>query len=294
VTEFQDTTPLGGAVTAILTGWRRPEELLRSIDVLFKCAPPPGEVIVHLDAGSSFSAFDVTTVFPTVRVISSDVAVGPGGGRNKLIQAASNELVASFDDDSFPDDTEFFSELIDVALRHPKVAIFAANILENEEQSVDGQIAEEQTFDFVGCGCVYRRSMFLKTSGYVPIPTAYGMEEVDLALRLHSEGVPLLWAPSLRVRHRVDMTKYEQPEITAASIANIGLLAFLRYPVVLWPMGLIQCLRRAVWLMAQGRRKGIIQGFLSIPDHLRRHRQNRQPLGFWQVVSYFIRRHQVV
>ena len=35
--------------------------------------------------------------------------------------------------------------------------------------------------DFSGGGCAYRKTRYLEIGGYVPIPTAYGMEEVDLA-----------------------------------------------------------------------------------------------------------------
>ena len=279
-------------VSAIMTAWRRPKDLLDSLSVIFQTDPLPAEVLVHLDAGSSITPSMVTEAFPGVKVLTSDIPVGPGGGRTKLIKAATNELVASFDDDSFPDHLDFFAEVNQAAARHPNVAVFAATILENKQLAVDGRPAEEQTFDFVGCGCVYRRSIFLKTSGYVPLPIAYGMEEVDLALRFHAEGVLLLWVPSLRVRHWVNLARYERPDVTAASIANIGLLAFLRYPWTLWPLGLFQCIRRAVWLSGQGRISGILQGFMSIPVHVWQHRNSRETLGFWQVLSFFKQRHR--
>ena len=58
--------------------------------------------------------------------------------------------------------------------------------------------------------CVYRRSAFLEAGGYVPLPVAYGMEEVDLALRLHSRGGKILTTPWLRVFHNTDLKRHAE------------------------------------------------------------------------------------
>ncbi len=281
------------SITAIVTAWRRLDELLHCLGVIISAKPPPAEVLVHLDAGASIDPAAVGASFPEVRFVISHEPVGPGGGRNKLIQTAANELVASFDDDSFPDQADFFAQAVMKAAQHPEAAILAAVIVENEQQFVEANENDLRVRDFVGCGCVYRRSAFMRTNGYVPVPLAYGVEEVDLAIRLHDIGAAIVRVPSLKVRHMVQYAKYEDPAVTSASIANIALLAFLRYPLVLWPLGALQCIRRAIWLFSRGRWRGILEGFLVMPRHLRKYAAHRSPLSSTSILSFFLGRRSV-
>jgi hypothetical protein len=80
--------------------------------------------------------------------------------------------------------------------------------------------------------------------------------------------------------------RHGDSRVTAGSIANLALLAYLRYPVLLWFVGLGQCVNRVVWLLRHGRRGGIWTGLTMIPAHLRAHRQYRLPLAFREVKSY--------
>lgn len=146
--------------------------------------------------------------------------------------------------------------------------------------------------DISGGACVFQREAFLSTCGYVPLPVAYGMEEVDLALRLHASGHHILKTSWLRIFHDTDLKRHDDPEVTAGSVANIFLLTFLRYPVSLWPIGLAQVAKRLFWLMTHGRQSGIISGFLRTPACLFRNRSHRLPLTRQEVTYYLsLRRH---
>jgi GT2 family glycosyltransferase len=198
-------------------------------------------------------------------VLRSETCVGPGGSRNKLVAAAKNEIVASFDDDSFPIDTDYFQRLQNVFKQFPAASIVSAAVYHRGERVADDVRIAEWVADFTGCGCSYRRDTFLTTSGYVPLPLAYGMEEVDLALRLHSQGSKILKTHWLRVFHDTDRKRHADPKVTAASIANVALLTYLRYPRSLWLAGFGQCLNRVLWLLRHGRWRGSLTGILSIP-----------------------------
>jgi GT2 family glycosyltransferase len=152
----------------------------------------------------------------------------------------------------------------------------------------------EWAADFSGGGCAYRRERYREVGGYVPLPDAYNMEEVDFALRLHAKGGKVLGTPWLRVFHNTDRARHANPAVTAASIANLALLAFLRYPVHLWTIGIAQCANRIQWLMRNGRQRGIVAGIAGIPARLWRHRHRRHPLPAAVVKSYFALRRQPV
>ncbi|WP_322278128.1 glycosyltransferase [Prosthecobacter sp.] len=267
-------------VSAIVTAFDRGVQTRATLRSILACHPPPAEVLVHVDGGQTKFALELEKEFPSTRILFSTETSGPGGARNKLLCAATHELVASFDDDSRPEDMIFFQRVVELAARFPDAAILAANIREgNSNEFLPEDSPIWRTDSFVGCGCIYRRDIFLKTDGYVPIQPAYGMEESDLSLRLHEAGWRIYLLPSLRVAHHPDMVNHSRPHINAASIANLGLLTFLRYPALLWPLGFARCLKRAWWLIRHGRRSGIMRGFFMIPVLAWRFRSVRKPVS---------------
>jgi hypothetical protein len=229
------------------------------------------------------------------------------------LRSAKEELVASFDDDSRPVNSDYFQRAMTAAQTFPEAAVLTATLLDGSEDdpSASGQPAHVATF--AGGACVYRKSKFLQTTGYVPLPLAYGMEEVDLSLRLHATGGHVVHVPDLRVVHEAPLKNVRRivfrglwprlvtaqdpghrdtREIAAGTVANLALLPFLRYPVLLWPYGAAQCLHKVLELMCNGRTREALAGLWKIPGHLWRHRHERAPLTIAQVRSYLrLRRH---
>ena len=274
-------------VTAMVTAYQRIPQLLATIDTLRACVPAPAEIIVHVDGDNTACAEAVRSHDAAVRVIVSKGLVGPGGARNLMMQAARYSLVASFDDDSYPMDTDFFSRVTDLFARFPDAWVVAGKVFHLHQPIELPMPAAEWAADFSGGGCAYRRERYLEVGGYVPLPDAYNMEEVDFALRMHAKGGKVLVTPWLRVFHNTDLARHSNPDVTAASISNLALLAFLRYPVHLWSIGVGQCANRIQWLLRNGRQRGIVSGLLDIPARLWRHRDRRQPLPAAVVRSYF-------
>src|SRR6185503_3402 len=199
--------------------------------IIQSCVPAPDEVLVHVDANQVDCENAIRDAFPDIRILRSADKVGPGGGRNKLMNAAQYEFVASFDDDSYPLDSDYFARALKLFEKFPDASVVCGVVYHmGEAIGLDEQRAL-WTADFLGAACVYRRAAFLEAGGYVPLPVAYGMEEVDLALRVHSRGGKILTSPWLRVFHNNDLRHHADPRVTASSIANLALLAYLRYPV---------------------------------------------------------------
>ncbi|HEX7294599.1 MAG TPA: glycosyltransferase [Pyrinomonadaceae bacterium] len=274
-------------ITAIVTAFERHEQTVTTLRRILSCDPPPNEVIVHVDGnGRSSCEQEIKNAFPGVTVVRSAERLGPGGARNKLIAMARHDLVASFDDDSYPLDGDYFNRARTVCDRFPDAAIVSAALYHRGEVIEQDKLGARWTADFSGGACIYRRDAFLQSEGYVPLPVAYGMEEVDLALRLHARGNRILSTTWLRVFHDTDLQRHKDPTVTANSIANLALLAYLRYPVSLWWIGVGQCLNRVLWLIRHGRWRGVGVGVTMIPQHLRIHKRYRERLGADQVRSY--------
>jgi GT2 family glycosyltransferase len=265
-------------ITAIVTAFRRINVTIDTLKRLEACCPSPAEIIVHVDANETSCADAVRAAFPHLIVLVSETPVGPGGGRNKLMAASSNELVASFDDDSYPIDRDFFARAVTVAASFPDAALIGASIVHVGEVMTEDARVAGPTASFGAGGVVFRRTPFLEAGGFVPLVVAYGMEEEDLSLRLIDRGWKLVYSPWLRVFHNTDRSHHASARITAGTISNLALLAWLRYPVRYWPYGILQIANRVVWCLRNGRRAGVLSGLASIPMHVGRHLNQRRPV----------------
>lgn len=265
-------------VSAIVAAYRRIEQTLETLRRIEACEPRPDEVLVHVDGGETACTDAVRALFPHLTVIESEMPVGPGGGRNKLVRAARNELISSFDDDSYPIDRGFFARAVAIAEAFPAAALIGANIVHIGEAIPEDARLAGVTASFVSCGVVLRRSAFLAAGGFVPLVVAYGMEEEDLALRLFDCGQELIHSPWLRVFHNTDRSHHASARITAGTISNLALLAWLRYPVRYWPYGALQVANRISWCLRVGRRAGVLSGLAAIPALIGEHWVSRRPV----------------
>lgn len=273
-------------IAAIVTAYERVEQTLATLRIIQDCNPAPDEILVHVDANRIACENEIRKAFPEIRILRSEDQIGPGGGRNKLVNTAQCEFVASFDDDSYPIDADYFARARQIFMKFPDASLISA-ALYHAGESIGLDVRSAQwSADFCGGASIIRRQAFLDAGGFVPLPVAYGMEEVDLAIRLHAQGRRILSTPWLRVFHNTDLKRHGDPSVTAGSIANLALLAYLRYPVSLWGIGVGQCANRLLWLLRHGRRRGILKGVTMIPAHLRANRRYRLPVSNDAVRSY--------
>lgn len=255
-------------LTAIIPSTGDRASLYKTLSAIKNCRPGVEEIVVHLDMPAPDVAQCLQAKHPDVKVISSPDRQGPGGSRNKLVAAASHEWIANFDDDSFPDQPDYFERIRQTASLFPDAAmISAASQLFEKEMPGYHAIAVVS-----GCGCVFRKSWFQRTGGFVPLEVAYGMEEVDISLQLHALGGIIVHDPGLHVKHEGLPPAHVSTDLNSKVIANFALLPYLRYPRLFWPVGLWQLARRCMYGMTRGWAGGTWQGLKMIPSYLRLHR----------------------
>lgn len=264
------------ALAAIVAAFDRPARTVETLRRIMACDPAPAEILVHVDAGGEFCAAALRAAFPDLRLLGADRRVGPGGARNRLLAEVRAEWAASFDDDSYPEQIDFFARAaraVAVAAADD-VAVIACG-LRHPGESAAPPAPPRDAASFGAGAALLRRSAFLEAGGFVPLAVAYGMEEEDLTLRLLDRGWRLRRDESLRVYHDADRARHADPAVTAGVVANLALLAFLRYPARAWGYGALQVANRAWWSLKVGRRAGLARGLASIPGHLWRHRALR-------------------
>ncbi len=273
-------------ITAIVPAFERVEALLKTISIIQTCEPAPAEILVHADGGRPAILEAMRQHHPEIRVLKSDHLLGPGGARNRLIAAAQHELVANFDDDSFPDQPDYFARVLRLAREFPDAAMYSA-ASQDFEKAMPGPHAIAVSS---GCGCIFRKSWHSRTRGFVPLPIAYGMEETDISLQLHALSGAIVHAPDLHVRHDKPPPVEVSALLNATVIANMALLPYLRYPVMMWPAGFWQVLRRVIYAISSGWPHGVWAGIQLIPSHLLAHRSEIARVSYRSLLSWFVLR----
>lgn len=273
-------------ITAIVPAYERVESLLKTLSIIQQCEPAPEEIIVHADGSNPAVLEAVSQHYPKIQVLQSRDLIGPGGARNRLIHAARHELVANFDDDSFPDQPDYFARVLRLAREFPDAAIYSAASQDFEKAMLGPHAIAVSS----GCGCVFRKSWHAKTRGFVSLPIAYGMEETDISLQLHALGGMIVHAPDLHVKHDKPPPLEVSALTNATVIANMALLPYLRYPVLLWPAGIWQVLRRVMYVVSSGWSHGVWAGIQMIPRHLAAHRDEVARVSYRSLLSWFVLR----
>ena len=256
------------------------------MSVISNCEPGPSEILVHVDGGDSALLEQLALHHPDVLVLRSESLLGPGGSRNVLVEAAQHEWIANFDEDSFPANKDYFARLETLIARFPDAAMFSA--ASNAEEAAESAIQEIAIPS--GCGCVFRKSWLARTGGFVPLPIAYSMEEVDMGLRIHAAHGRILMDPMLRVTHDKVLSDEVDPEVNAMVLANTALFPYLRFPLVLLPLGLWSIVFRILQLIHRGWTKGLTDGIRRIPSHLIRYQKYRSPLQIRTTLSWHLLR----
>jgi len=267
----ETTIPISVAVPAC----RRPTQLRVTLVRLLACDPPPAEIMVHLDGNNAELRTLMECEFPNVRLLHSDSLIGPGGARNRLMREARYDWVAHFDDDSFPQDGDFFARAWQLISNNPETAVFSATILPMEVSEPNGLWL--QSFYF-GCGHIMSRNWFLRTRGYLALPVAYNLEEVDVGIQLHDLGGVCLRSGDLQVFHDHPVPLRESEDRQVAIMINTVLFPLLRYPLLLMPQAFGSILRRLVCLALQGEWRVILRSLRTLPAALCHYLPMRRPV----------------
>src|SRR3981081_179947 len=81
------------------------------LDKIQACDPRPVEILVHIDSASTSLELTIDQFGKDVRVLKSPTQVGPGGARHRCLSECSAPYAVSFDDDSYPVDSDFFGRV---------------------------------------------------------------------------------------------------------------------------------------------------------------------------------------
>jgi GT2 family glycosyltransferase len=266
---------------------------MKTLERVTVCDPPPAEIFTFIDQPDGELTAELAARFPAVRILSSTTGVGPGGGRHRCLQHATQPFFVSFDDDSWPLEPDFFGEVVRLFDCYPRAAILAASIFFPNESIPEGSSGVKLATVYTGCGYAVRVAAYRETAGHIDRACAYGVEEVDLSMQLYALDWQILQCGSLRVFHDTQLSHHSRPDVVACTVQNVALRAFLRYPASLWPRAMLQLGNTVVDSMRRRRFSGLLSGLLGIPGTLLQYADQRRQLPAAKVRSYLDSRPRV-
>jgi len=273
-------------VAVVIPTYNRGSAVVSVLDKVLACDPQPAEIWVHIDQNDGVLERHLMERFPGVHILTSAGRLGPGGGRHRCLLACGAPYAVSLDDDSWPVDADFFAAIEPLFSSYPRAAIFGASIWHRAEAEIRRSRAVRRVASYVGCGHAVRVAAYRDIRGYLARPMAYAIEESDVGLQLFVRGWQVFSAEELRVYHDTDRTHHEASEVTASTITNLALLAFLHYPAMDLGRGAAQVANRVAYSVRRGRIRGVASGVGGIVTECYRNRALRAPIRHEVLMEY--------
>lgn len=273
-------------VAVVIPTYNRGTAVVTVLEKVLACDPRPAEIWVHIDRNDGVLERELMARYPGVHILSSAGRLGPGGGRHRCLMACGVPYAVSLDDDSWPVDADFFAAIEPLFAGHPGAAIFGASIWHRSEPEIRRSGVVRRVASYVGCGHAIRVAAYRDIRGYLARPTAYAIEESDVGLQLFIRGWQVFAAEQLRVYHDTDRTHHDAADVTASTITNLALLAFLHYPAADLGRGVAQVANRVAWCLRRGRTRGVVSGLAGIVAACFRYRALRAPVHHDELMEY--------
>lgn len=278
----QSTVPL----TVCIPCFKGEQRLVLTLEKLAACQPAPAEILIHCDGDWQPNPRPWLSAVGSIplRILHSSAQVGPGGGRDACIQAAAHELVASFDDDSWPLDEDYFGVAVAIMSAYPQAAMLSPVVYLEEKPVRAREPLLTTSRYYQGSASVHRRSHYRQLPGLVPIPAAYGVEEADLSLQAHAAGFLILESHWMRAWH--DRPLADHHHQTLPWIQNEVLLGYLRYPLAAQPWAWWRALRQVAAHVNKLPLRPLLKALGGTLAHCQRYRSHRQHYSLKQIWAH--------
>ncbi len=185
----------------MITTRNRRDDLRQTLTALGQLTSKPDEILICADGCSDGTVELVRERFAHCRLIENDVPRGSVFSRDRLLRAATGDIVISLDDDSYPVDRDFLERVKQLFNANPDVAVFSFPEV-RDERTVFSPVQRRAVSAYANCAAAMRRDVYLRSSGF-PLFFEHMYEEPDYALQCYSLGFVVQFEPSLPVRHHV-------------------------------------------------------------------------------------------
>jgi GT2 family glycosyltransferase len=190
----------------VLVNYNRKDELMITLaktKEIISYSPQDFEIVVVDNASVDGSAEAVKANYPDVVLIENKVNTGAPAW-NLGFEKAKGEYFIIIDDDSHI--ISGLKEALEHMDRHTDIGILALNITSGPYTSEDMHFEEgKDTILFIGCGAIFRKTVYEKVGGYAEWIFLYA-NEWDLGLRVWDAGYKVAYFAGCLVDHRASKT----------------------------------------------------------------------------------------
>lgn len=204
----------------VIVNYNRKDELLITISKTQQLVNEISEniEIVVVDNGSTDgSAEAISDKFPSVVLVKNPVNTGAPAWNLGFAKATGDYLII-IDDDSHI--VSGLKEALDYMDREPTVGLLALNITTGPYTTADFKWKHLQdVVGFLGCGAIFRRSVYEKIGGYAEWIFLYA-NEWELALRCWNAGYSVRYFEKSNVNHRASKVHRTSKRLRVLSTRN--------------------------------------------------------------------------
>lgn len=201
-------------VSVIVITYHRNQFLQSTIASIYAQEDIPGlfELIV-IDNGGDAVVPPCPHEDLSVRVVNPERNLGVAGGRNLGMKLARGRYLIFIDDDAVWHDTHDMVRFLSRFEEDPACACIAVKVVNAQTGEIDQRLlpapdksrllrsaAPSETPYFYGCAYAVR-ALAIAEVGMYPERLVYGMEELDLSLRLVEAGYTIIFDPTIAVLH---------------------------------------------------------------------------------------------
>jgi len=234
----------------------RRSDLKATCAKLLELQPMPDEVIICVDGCRDGSNEMLRLSFPAFRVIENPFLRGSVFSRDRILRAASSDIVVSLDDDSYLVQRDSLQRLAAVFLAHPEAAVVVFPELRDGNVFASADKTDRSRGRYVSayanCAAAMRRDFYLWQPGF-PLFFEHMYEEGDYALQCYAAGKSVWFEPSLVVRHHESPVNRRPLQRHHLNARNELCSVWLRCP---WPwlplVTLYRILRQFVYAGSEG------------------------------------------
>jgi GT2 family glycosyltransferase len=204
-------------ISFVILNFNREKELLITIAKTMELMAGKSdyEIIVVDNASSDGSVQSVKAMFPQVQLIQRSVNIGIAGW-NDGFEVAKGEYLVVLDDDS--NIVSGLEEALAVLEASPKIGILALNVTGGAFPT-DYLVHMEDNIDFIGCGAIIRRELYLKIGGFAEWLFIY-THEWEYAIRCLEAGYKIRYFADCLVDHRTSVINRTSKRLKVFSVRN--------------------------------------------------------------------------
>jgi len=216
----------------VIVNYNRKDELLLTLSKtreLIRESESDFEIVVVDNASTDNSAEEVKLKFSEVLLIQNEINAGAPAW-NIGFEKAGGDYFIILDDDShieygLDDALKFLDE-------NEKVGILALNIVGGAYQTIEWADMSERA-GFIGCGAIFRKSVYDKIGGYPEWMFLYS-NEWDLGLRTLLSGYKIIHFKKCQVRHRASTVNRTSKRLIVFSVKHELALIYKYYSRKRW------------------------------------------------------------